>query len=198
MSELARDLRNAVCFLTCVRAWIWGEQNCMSLPQHHKQTLQGAAAAAGSLIPTAREAHLPSRRAREAAGYKLLSPEPWNVCAQAPRTWRCSGEEGARGWGCTAWSRALKTQRGLRQSWLYIPLRSRTDSRSSCAQRAPFTWWGRVGGPGWGQHIWSPCLSFPKELLALPVLPMQRDYRNVSELQVSFLFPQKKTGRHSH
>lgn len=76
MSELARDLRNAVCFLTCVRAWIWGEQNCMSLPQHHKQTLQGAAAAAGSLIPTAREAHLPSRRAREAAGYKLLSPEP--------------------------------------------------------------------------------------------------------------------------
>lgn len=69
----------------------------MSLPQHHKQTLQGAAAAAaGSLIPTAREAHLPSRRVSEAAGYKLLSPEPENVCAQEQRTWRCSGKEGAR------------------------------------------------------------------------------------------------------
>lgn len=49
-----------------------------------------------------------------------------------------------------------------------------------------------MGGLGWEGHIRSPCPALPKEPLVLPALPVQRDYRNVSELQVSFLFLQRK------
>jgi len=184
----------------CVRVSRGNKTVC--LPKHHKPTLQGCTAAAGSLIPTAWEVNLPSRRRSEAAKQQVA-----DCCRRSheTRVLRRGGpgaaqvRRAAAGGRGTAQPRALRAARGLRQSWLYVPLQSRTASRSSCTQRAPFTWLGGDGGgPGWGQHIRSPCPASPKELLVLPVLPVQRDYRNVSELQVSFLFPQKKTGRHSH
>lgn len=61
------------------------------------QTLQGSTAAAGSLIPTAWEVNLPSRRGCEAAKQQVTDycrHSKRNVCAEAQRTWRCSGKDG--------------------------------------------------------------------------------------------------------
>lgn len=162
-------------------------------PKHHKQTLQGAAVAAGSLslLPTAWEVDV---EGSTAAGHRFPSPSS-DLCVL-----KCQGAGSAQVRGCSRVSapcRAPKPGEGSDKA-AFIPLRA-TLTHSAPALKELLS----QGGEGWGdgdggKHIRSPCPAFPKEPLMLPGLPMQRDYRNVSELQVSFLFPQKKTGRHSH
>lgn len=145
---------------------------------------------AGSLLPTAWEA--------DGEGSTQQVPVPVPSSDLSVLKWQGAGRAQVR--GCSrvcALCRPPEPGEGSHKAAFISPCRAR-DSLCSCTQRAPFTRRARVGGPAWGQHIRSPCPAFPKELLVLPGLPVQRDYRNVSELQVSFLFPQKKTGRHSH
>lgn len=145
MPELARDLTNKHSLLVNLCACIWGNITAC-LPEHHKQTLQGAAGAAGSLIPMTR--WIWSSSASKAAGYRLLPPERWNACAEVQRTWRCSGK---KGWsssdvlqGLGHWKPERATTKlalypPAEQHWLTLALRSKKELLSH-------------GGEGWGDQ----------------------------------------------
>lgn len=177
----------------CVRL---GEHNCVSTRASLTNPVRGCRGCrlAHSHDPVNFKQQNKESSRLQAAAAGAMERVCWSAKDLALLRW-----EGLEQRWCAAGARALKAWKGYYKAGFISPCRATlTHSCLALKERAPFTWWGRVGGPGRGQHIWSPCSAFPKELLVRPVLPMQCDYKNVNELQVSFLFPQKKTGRHSH
>lgn len=76
-----------------------GGKHNRTLPKHHKQTLQGAAVAAGSLLPTAWEV---DQEGSTAAGHRFLSP------SSGLSVLKCQGAGSAQVRGCSRVSAPCK------------------------------------------------------------------------------------------
>lgn len=188
MSELARDLTNTVFFFTCVCVCLEGTQLHVvnqTTARWTKASQTNPRGAAGSLLlPTAWEVIWKAAQ-QQGTG---CCPQQWLECAEVAGSWQCSGKGLQQGvctvQGTTAW-------RGSDKAAIISPCRA-TLTHCSCAQRAPFTWRARLGGPRWGNTFDTLVLPLQKNHWCCLACHCNVTIEMSASCKSAFCFPQRK------